>query len=351
MSSKLLTYCLLFFIATTNCVEPYDFKPTDNNAYLVIDGIITQANEINRVRLTNSTAYGTNTIAKPIENAKIKLLNSNNESEYFIEEGDGYYAHYGFSLNIQVGETYHIEISIGEKKYQSIPEKLPEPIVPDSVSFKLGYKSEINTYGIEVSYENIDVFINTPINVDGEKSYLRWKTNESWSFTEIKCSPLHNPKTCYMTRELNEDKFFIYSSEAITGTYLSNKFVANKRILDNVEFIERHYFNVEQYTITKEAYAFWERAVQIASPSGDIFDLPPAQFSGNVYNVNDKDEVVLGYFEVAGESIKRILLYRDDIHPITITSKDYLCRRGSYVGACCQCLVIENSNSTRPDYW
>ncbi|MCK5700764.1 MAG: DUF4249 family protein, partial [Cyclobacteriaceae bacterium] len=74
MSSKLLTYCLLIFIATSNCVEPYDFKPTDNNAYLVIDGIITQANEINRVRLTNSTPYGTNTVAKPIENAKIKLL-------------------------------------------------------------------------------------------------------------------------------------------------------------------------------------------------------------------------------------------------------------------------------------
>lgn len=351
MSSKLLAYCLLIFIAAFNCVEPYDFKPSENSSYLVIDGKITQANEINRVRLTRSTEYGTSSIAKTVENAEIRLLNSKNESEYFLEEGDGFYAHYGYTLKVQVGETYHIEILIGEKSYQSIPEKLPEPIVPDSVSFKVGYQSEINTYGNEISYENIDVFINTPVNVGGEKSYLRWKTDESWSFTEIKCSPLHNPKTCYMTRELNEDEFFIYSSEAITGTYLSNKLVANKRILDNVEFIERHYFNVAQYTVTKEAHAFWERAVQIANPSGDIFDLPPAQFSGNVYNVNDKDEVVLGYFESAGESITRILLYRDDIKPITITSKDYLCRWGNYAGACCQCLVIENSTTNRPDYW
>lgn len=351
MSSKLLTYCLVFFFSITNCVEPHEFKPEETNRYLVIDGRITQANEVNRIKLTLSTVYSTYSSARPIVNAEINLVNSKNESEYFIEEGEGFYAHYGNSVKIIVGETYHIEMTYGQKKYRSTPQTLPEPLIQDSISFKTGQESEVNNSGNLVTYENINIFVHTPINVQGENSYLRWKTKETWSFGEISCGPLHIPKTCYMTGKLNDDEIIIYSSDAITGNYLSNKLVAIKRILDRAEFIEKHIFSVYQYTITKEAYEYWEKAVQIANPSGDIFDLPPAQFSGNVYNVDDKDEIVLGYFEVAGKSISRIPLYKPDILPLTITSKSRLCRTRDYAYACCNCLVLKNSSTVRPAYW
>ncbi len=351
MSSRVIIYCLIVFIATANCVDPYDFKPGETGAYLVVDGRITQSDEINRVKLVMSTTYATNTNSRPVENAQIKVVNSNGEFELFIEEGDGIYMHCGNTLQVKIGETYHLEIEIGDKKYQSIPQTLPEPVNADSITFKVGYGSEINEYGNTISYENIDVFINTPINVDGENSYLRWKTEESWSFTEIKCHPLANPKTCFMARDLSSEDIYIFSSNDISGTYLSNKLVAKKRILNNVEFIEKHYFIVNQYTLQKEAYAYWNKVIQIANPSGDIFDLPPAPLSGNVFNVNDRNEIVLGFFEVAGNSTTRIPLYQPDIQPINITAKDYLCRWGDYVDVCCNCLLLELSTTERPDYW
>lgn len=351
MSSKLLTYCLMIFIATTNCVEPYDFQPKEASFHLVVDGGVTQADDINRIRLTASTQYSTTANARVIENAEIKLLNSKSEFEYLIYEEDGYYAHCGESLKIVVGESYYIEIKIGNKNYRSDPQTLAMPIDPDSITYEVGHRIEINPNGNEVTYENINIFIHTPINTNGENSYLRWKTDESWSFTEKQCNPLIIPKTCYMAGKINDDEIFIYSAEAITGTYLSDKLVAYKTISDRVEFIERHYFNVHQYILTKEAYDYWEKVVQIAHPSGDIFDLPPAPLSGNVYNINDKDEIVLGYFEVAAKSIVRIPLFRSDISPFAVPTKNYICWRTDYANVCCNCTAIESSTTERPDYW
>lgn len=352
MQVKFFTYILLILIASSNCVEPYDFVPKEAGSYLVVSGGITQSDGINRIRLTMSTPYGSNTNARIIENAEIFLIHSKNDSEPFYYEGDGYYAHYGATIIATVGESYHIEITIGNERYLSDPQILPSPVVPDSVSYSVGYTTSINEFGNEISYGNIDIFINTPINLQENTSFLRWKVDEAWMFTELRCSPLAPPKTCYMKEDLEQERIFIFSSNDISADYLSRKLVAQKRLLDKAEFIEKHYFNVLQYSLTKEAHEYWEKVVQLANPSGDIFDLPPAALYGNVYNTKDKNEIVLGYFEVAAKSTARIPLYQEDIRPFTITSKEYLCSwRGDYAGICCNCLALENSTLVRPDYW
>jgi len=208
--------------------------------------------------------------------------------------------------------------------------------------------------GNEISYEAVDIYINTPINVNGQPSYLRWKTDEAWSFSEISCNPLKQPVTCYMSDKLEPERIFIYSSEGISGTFLEKKFIAQKRILDRIEFIERHYFNGQQYTLTKDAYEYWEKVQNLANPSGDIFDLPPAPLPGNVYNINDQDEIALGYFEVSSKAVARAFLLQEDIKPFSVSAKQYICSyysRSGYQAACCNCLVLDNSSLERPEYW
>jgi len=353
MRIKFFIYVLLLLIAGSNCVELYDYSPDEAGSYLVVNGGITQSDQVNRIRLTKSTRYGSNANARPIESAEIFLINSNNESEPFYYEGDGIFAHYGASVKVKVGESYHIEIILGNKKYHSDPQIIPSPIVPDSISYSVGSVTTVNDFGKEISNGIIDIFINTPINLQKNNSFLRWKVDESWMFTEISCHPLVIPKTCYMTEKLELERIFIFSGNEISGNYLPRKLVAQKYIVDKAEFIEKHYFNVHQYSLPKEAYDYWEKVVQLANPSGDIFDLPPAPLNGNIYNINDKNEIVLGYFEVAAKSTVRISLFKNDIRPFQVTSKEYLCGRwsGWYGGACCNCSILKNSSYDRPDYW
>ena len=82
-----------------------------------MNGGINQLDNINKIRLTLSTPYETYSNAIPIESAEIVLFNSKNESEPFYYEGEGWYAHDGGIVSVEVGESYHIEIDYLNKKY------------------------------------------------------------------------------------------------------------------------------------------------------------------------------------------------------------------------------------------
>jgi hypothetical protein len=338
-------------LAATNCVEPYDFVPGEAGDFLVVSGVITQMDEINRIKISRSTAFGTNAAEDPVESAEITLFDASGNSELFINEGSGYYAHYGNIIKPVTGGSYYIEIGYGTKKYQTSPQVMPDPVVPDSVTISVGWATQLNSLGEEVTYENIDVFVNTPINLGGETSHLRWSVDESWSFAERQCHPLHITKSCYMTGRINDNIIYLFSGESIEGNYLAKKKVVGKRLSDRVEFIEKHFINVNQYTLSDDAYAYWEKARQLSYPEGSIFDLPPAPLPGNVYNVADPDELVLGYVEVSAKAISRIGIYQSYLAPFTVPSKDYICYFGDYTNACCECLTIRNSSTNKPDYW
>lgn len=349
---RLLTYILLLFASSVNCVSPYNYEPEEVGSFLVVSGGINQLDAVNRIRLTWSTPYQTYSNARAIEGAQIVLVNSKNESEPFYYEEEGWYAHYGAQVPIQVGESYHIEIENLGKRYRTDIQTVPEPILADSISYHVGFNEFVNKNGSVITNEIIEVFINTPINVGGEISYLRWKTDESWSLAERSCHPLATPKVCYVNDPISIDQIFIYSTENISGDYLPQKLVGDKINPKRIEFLSKHYFNVSQLTLNKKTYEYWEKVVQLANPDGDIFDLPPAPLPGNVYNVDNKNEIVLGYFEVTGKSITRKALYRNDIDPLRVPDKDYLCSYwGGYGPICCNCLLLDGSTLERPDYW
>jgi hypothetical protein len=337
--------------AGINCVESYDFVPAEPGRYLVVSGVISQTDEENRVVISWSTAFGTNAFVQPVEYALVTLYDEFGNSEILIHEANGSYVHYLNTIRPQTGGSYFIEILLGNKVYKCAPQTMPEPVVPDSVSIAVGTSYNLNDLGNEVSYSNMDVFINTPINTLSRTSYLRWKVDESWSFGEISCGPLHISKTCYIENNVNDDQIYLFSSEGISGAYLFGKKVVGKNITDRFQFLDRHYINVNQYTLTADAYEYWAKAKKLSYPEGSIFDLPPAALPGNVYNTQDPDELVLGYIEFSAKAVARVYLFKSDLAPFTVTSKEYQCYWEGHYEACCECLTIKNSSTVRPDYW
>ncbi len=349
--TRLLIVGLMLLFSATNCVEPYNFVPGEPGNYLVVSGVISQAEEAHRIMISKSTAFGSNATAKPVETAEVTLHDEFGNSEILANEGNGSYVHNGFLIRPVVGGSYYIEIVYGNKVYKCAPATIPEPVVPDSVNISVGLATRLNSEGNEVTYENMDVFINTPINPPTGTSYLRWKVDESWSFGELTCSPLKVPKSCYINNGVNDNEIYLFSGEGITGEYLFGKKVVSKTIADKFEFLEKHYMNVNQYTLTADAYDYWEKAQKLSYPDGDIFDLPPAVLPGNVYNTQDPDEIVLGYVEFSAKAVARVGLYQTDLLPFFVPSKEYQCYYDGNYQSCCECLTIRNSSTVRPDYW
>jgi hypothetical protein len=70
----------------------------------------------------------------------------------------------------------------------------------------------------------------------------------------------------------------------------------------------RYSLLVNQYIISKSAFSYWTGVKQQNAEAGELYYTQPYQLRGNVYNPNNQDELVLGYFMVAGVSQKRIFV-------------------------------------------
>jgi hypothetical protein len=69
---------------------------------------------------------------------------------------------------------------------------------------------------------------------------------------------------------------------------------------------------VNQYSISKREYDFWNNLKQINETGNDIFARQPYTVLSNLHSTTNPQERVLGYFQVSAESQKRKnILYRD----------------------------------------
>ncbi len=108
----------------------------------------------------------------------------------------------------------------------------------------------------------------------------------------------------------------------------------------NKTFNNKYYFEVKQYSLTPKSYNFWRLVTSQVTGTGSIQDPPPAVIPGNIFNVDDSNEVVVGYFGASAVSKKAIFFYPKDIPfsvPQFVFPND--------------CRVIENITATKPDFW
>jgi hypothetical protein len=229
---------------------------------------------------------------------------------------------------------------------------MPDKIEADTVIARPEYTEQLNEVGNVVTNYFISIFITTPIKRNVEDDYFIWRSDEVYSFTEIQCHPLHTPKVCYIKRPIKNEELKIFSSEGLDEGTLKGLQVAKVSAYPLWEHYEKHFYNVAQHAITKEAYEYWETVKKIAQPSGSIFDTPPAPIPGNIYNVNDPDEQVLGFFELSAVDTVRTRTFYQDLEPLAIIDR---CPSNNWQAyndpACCQCLILKNSELERPSYW
>ena len=342
----------LSYLLLASCITQFDFEAESDKVLLVVDGIITQKGQPHDIFLSYSSEYG-KFVRKPIRGANVMLYDGQFNSEVLYEVDPGRYTFFGGSVKCIPGRSYYIEIKLPNgKTYQSTPQVMPHMIRPNFVEHKIETIEEINTYGNVVENSFVNLYINTPISSDGQNGYLLWRLDEVYSFTELICSPLKNPWVCYVKRQIRDDEIKIFSSDELEGGTLSDYQIGSIPIFPDWEFFEKRAYNVAQHTISKQAYDYWNKVKIIATPTGSIFDVPPAPIKGNIYNINDPEEEVLGFFEVSMVDTVRTFTYGALFDGIAITDKcDPYNWRTRSDPACCNCLTLENSDLDRPYYW
>jgi hypothetical protein len=343
----LILFCLI------SCIEEIDFKSGEETGILVVDATLSTASDSNLVRLSRTAQLGRQ-VFPPETGAMVMLFDQTGNSERAADKGDGTYWFSANSIGIKTGGTYHLEIETADGlKFISDTETIrPAPPI-DSLTFSFSVEQIVKneTQVLERSFFNLYVHGSWPANPD--QTFLKWDVEHVFLVSEIQCSPIVGPKSCYIYRPVNVNEVLLLDGTSFVGSSAFSNRIAHQE-LDHAFGLAASFF-VSQKSLTESSYNYWARVRQVVNDAGTIFDTPPAAIPGNLYCISDPNEQVLGNFSAVDEKTEVVFITRGDLG--SKFSRQPFCGENGLLPAdidlraCCNCLTIENSTRTRPFYW
>jgi hypothetical protein len=296
----------LFLVLTVSCIDRLDFLGETKEGQLVIYGLFTDADERQVVNVSRTALSGL--APRGVPNAKVSVLSKSGARFSYSSLKNGEYELLGYKA--QKGESYALEVVVDGKVYLSKYEKMPELDAKDVLSFTFDnepFRTDKPEYVFKVYSETTLPDTKDPI-------YLRWTIEETylWPLAWLKGTgiPPPQPPPCFISDGIEPNRINLFDG---SGTSTRNStFLLGRRSVDN-SFQYPFFVTVKQLSITREAYEYWERIKIVINNQGSLFDIPPAPVSGNIFNVNDSEEMVLGYFEVAKTKTTRIYTTNADV--------------------------------------
>tara|TARA_R110002050_G_scaffold102613_4_gene211259 strand:- start:2359 stop:3531 length:1173 start_codon:yes stop_codon:yes gene_type:complete len=313
--TKFIQFFGLIFIFSIACIDRYYLdSEADFEGKLVIDGTITDQGGIQKITISKSA---TPEFPKfnPVSGCTVVVQDDLGNSFPFEEKGGrGYYITSIDEGQLVVGRKYNLVVTTPEgDQYQSQLEEL-KPCPPvDSVYYELETRG---TYEHGVDENGLQFYLDFKGN-ETDGNFYRWKLEETYEY--------HSswPITRYLDAEENyqdvgtDYSFFVcYQTEDIERVFTlsTQEFSKNSYKKFPLHFVNDHTQRllyqysllVSQYSISEAAYHYWDSLRKNNQESVDLFGKQPANVQGNIFNVKDSSEVVLGYFGVSSVTSKRI---------------------------------------------
>jgi len=296
----------LLLVLTVSCVDRLDFVGETKEGQLVIYGLFTDVEERQVVTVSRTALSGLP--PRGVPNAKVSVLSTSGARYPYTSLKTGEYELVGFRAT--AGNSYALEVVVDGKVYQSKFEKVPELDAEDKLSFTFDnepFRTEKPEYVFKV-------FSETKLTDTQDPIYLRWTIEETylWPLAWLRGTgiPPPQPPPCFISDVIEPNRINLFDG---SGTSTRNStLLLGRRSVDN-SFQYPFYVTVKQLSINREAYNYWEKIKIVISNQGSLFDIPPAPVFGNIFNVKDSEETVLGYFEVAKTKTTRIYTTNADV--------------------------------------
>lgn len=300
-------YLLMLLIAAPGCIEPFEPDISRYEQVLVVEGSFTDLPGNHYVRLSTTMQYSDAT-PDMVTGAAVAIKNSDGMTETYREIEDGVYLLDSGLMEGVIGKSYQLIVeTLDGKRYESAFEPLKGGVKIDS----LYYEIESNdSDSAAVQGDGLQLYIDAE-DPRGETGFYRWDWEETWEFTVPYSKPgFERKRKCWKTR--------LSSEISIESTVQLERDIVYRHKLNYISRstnrLSRQYsLLVKQFALSREAYDFWRNLELANEHTGTLFDPPPTPVTGNMENVNDPLEPVLGYFEVAGVTEKRIFISRSEL--------------------------------------
>ncbi|WP_113651904.1 DUF4249 domain-containing protein [Pedobacter namyangjuensis] len=303
--------CIVTILILAACKDSFEPNVTSfNSNLLVVEGLINAGSDSTKFKLSRTVVVAEKNVGNPETGATVAIESESNELLPLVELSSqkGTYASPGLNLN-------------ATKKYRLNIKTLNGSIyVSDYVEVKIS--PEIEQVGWDVKTDELQLFANTK-DASNNTRYYRWEYEETWIFYSKFYSVLFWNGTALQSRTPDNyvyqcwgneksNKIILGSSAKLSADVIFKQPITN--IPSNSEKLgERYSILVKQYALSKEAYEFWQNLKKNTESLGSIFDVQPSQLTGNIRNLNNANEPVIGYVSAGSVSTKRVYVNKADV--------------------------------------
>ena len=345
--SRLLIF---FLVVLASCIDPLDVSIDEEVNTLIVEGAITTGSGPYTIKLTQSAKYGSifEGFIKPVQSAKVIIRDSSGKNVVLAEDkqSPGIYVT-PMDFRPVVGDSYTLLITTAVgTEYTSLPQRLIKAPEIQELS------TEFRKVQIADNVYNSGLNVLATFNDDPDsRNFYMWRNSgtykiktfpENYMTRDGEGNPVSAPKDCCehcWVEELNGDPTLrLLPDNNINGNTVTD--VAAYIEDDGLRYFDKYLVRIELHSLSREAFQFFSLLKEQLSINGDIFDPPPATLRGNMINLTNPDENVIGFFRVSDVAIDSLFLTPEMLtepRPLRQIDDD--------------CQVYRNATIVEPVYW
>jgi hypothetical protein len=323
-------FILIAVFALCTCIDPYSPKLRGYDSLMVVDGLITDAKSSHTIKLSR-TFQDQNSIPATVSDATLFISDDTGNKSYLKNMGKGIYKTDSIEFKGTIGRTYilHIHTHEGEE-FESEPCLMQSVPDIDSIYFEKDQKMVNN--GTQTQ-DGISIYLDSK---EGDNNqYYRWDFDETWKFkvpypkkydfnlddSTVVLAPTVK-ELCWKSRK--SDAILVHSVYAGEATQIKKEPVLFIATGQSDRLLQQYSILVNQYSISKKEYDFWNNMKQVNESGGDIFARQPFSVISNIHSINNPKERVLDY-QVAAVKQKRKYILFSEIAGMNLPYYHYPC--------------------------
>jgi hypothetical protein len=343
MNLKRIAYPVVIVFLLISCLDPYEpvieFRPND---IIVVDAFLNATDNAATVKLSRPQAIDSKESLPQVTGAAVSI-NSPSGKFNLKETSPGNYTLTNIPVVIGQNYTLHINTNDGREFYSDPMAALATPEL-DSITFAIGNDKK-----------SIEVMVNSH-DPSNEAKYFSWDYVETYEYTvdyfsgivfdPVSPRPRRDEEQIYRCwRTVPSSSIGIVTTRDLSGSVVS-KFPIINIPAGSIKLSNRYSVLVKQRVIGAEEYAYLGMLKKTTESLGGLFDPQPATVRGNLHEVDQPNNVVLGFFSVSQMSQKRVFIRYEELPESLQIPQEIRCESGFtcflYVGAVpADCLPLE----------
>jgi hypothetical protein len=306
-----IIFFLLVFLGS--CIDPFQPDINESQEIIVINGTVTDQPGIHRVTVSTSTPYNDPEF-NPVTGCMVLVEDGHGNTVNYSENDPGIYEANLEPSYLAPGRVYRLTvITPGNHEYQSDFDSMLACAPVDDIYYEEKKQSTADPGNI---LHGIQFYVDVAENEETSRNY-RWLLEETWEYNPayyadyvwrggpVELNVSDSNVTCYMHDPGRE--LYLASTRFLTSNSLKSKalnYVSNQTPRLKI----RYSLLVKQHSLTEKAYEYWNGMESQSGDAGGLYETQPVSTLGNICNVDNPEEKVLGCFYATQQQTMRLTL-------------------------------------------